>query len=99
MRIVHFEKEGVAGIAVDDGSGWHGLTKQLSRHSARTDCAGCRSVAQRLAEGLLVEAHESDLSVASDVTQARVAEALKLGAETYEAELEMEFLSRLSLAG
>jgi acylpyruvate hydrolase len=27
MRIVHFEKEGVPGIAVDDSSGWHGLTK------------------------------------------------------------------------
>jgi enoyl-CoA hydratase/carnithine racemase len=52
-----------------------------------------------LAEGLLVEAHESDLSVASDVTQARVTEALKLGAETYEGELEMEFLSRLSPRG
>ena len=51
-----------------------------------------------LAEGLLVEAHESDLSVASDVTQARVTEALKLGAETYEAELEMKFLSKLSPA-
>lgn len=49
-----------------------------------------------LAEGLLVEAHESDLSVASEVTQARVAEALKVGAETYEGELEMEFISRLS---
>ena len=44
-----------------------------------------------MAEGLLVEAHESDLSVASEVTQARVAEALKVGAETYEGELEMEF--------
>jgi enoyl-CoA hydratase/carnithine racemase len=49
-----------------------------------------------LVEGLLVEAHESDLSVASEVTQARVAEALKVGAETYEGELEMGFLSRLS---
>ena len=49
-----------------------------------------------LAEGLLVEAHESDLSVASDVTQARVAEALKVGAETHEGELELGFLSRLS---
>ena len=49
-----------------------------------------------LAEGLLVEARESDLSVASEVTQARVAEALKVGAETYEGELELEFLSRLS---
>lgn len=49
-----------------------------------------------LAEGLLVEAHESDLSVASEVTQARVADALKVGAETYEGELEMAFLSRLS---
>ena len=51
-----------------------------------------------LAEGLLVEAHESDLSVASEVTQARVAEALKVGAETYEGELELEFISRLSPA-
>jgi enoyl-CoA hydratase/carnithine racemase len=49
-----------------------------------------------LLEGLLVEAHESDLSVASEVTQARVKEALKAGAETYEGELEMDFLSRLS---
>ena len=49
-----------------------------------------------MAEGLLVEAHESDLSVASEVTQARVKEALKVGAETYEGELEMDFLSRLS---
>jgi enoyl-CoA hydratase/carnithine racemase len=51
-----------------------------------------------LAEGLLVEAHESDLSVASEVTQARVAEALRVGAETYEGELEMAFISRLSPA-
>jgi enoyl-CoA hydratase/carnithine racemase len=49
-----------------------------------------------LAEGLLVEAHESDLSVASEVTQARVTEALRVGAETYEGELEMDFISRLS---
>jgi enoyl-CoA hydratase/carnithine racemase len=51
-----------------------------------------------LAEGLLVEAHQSDLSVASEVTQARVAEALKVGAETYEGELELEFISKLSPA-
>ena len=49
-----------------------------------------------MAEGLLVEAHESDLSVASEVTQARVAEVLQIGAETYEGELEMDYLSRLS---
>ncbi|HEY2050207.1 MAG TPA: enoyl-CoA hydratase/isomerase family protein [Caulobacteraceae bacterium] len=48
-----------------------------------------------LAEGLLVEAQESDLSVADEVTRARVAEVLKLGAETYEGELEMAFLSKL----
>src|SRR5579872_74868 len=42
-----------------------------------------------LAEGLLVEAHQSDLSVASEVTQARVAEALEVGAETYDGELEL----------
>lgn len=47
-------------------------------------------------EGLLVEAHESDLSVASEVTQARMEEALKAGAETYEGELEMAYLSKLS---
>ena len=46
-----------------------------------------------------MEAHESDLSVASEVTRARITEALKLGAETYEGELEMEFLSRLSPSG
>jgi acylpyruvate hydrolase len=28
MRIVNFEKEGVRGIAADDGSGWHGLTER-----------------------------------------------------------------------
>jgi acylpyruvate hydrolase len=30
MRIVHFEKEGVAGIAADAGAGWHGLTEHES---------------------------------------------------------------------
>jgi acylpyruvate hydrolase len=30
MRIVHFEKDGVPGIAADDGSGWHGLTERAS---------------------------------------------------------------------
>ena len=49
-----------------------------------------------LAEGLLVEAHESDLSVASEVSQALVKEALRVGAETYEGELEMDFIERLS---
>jgi enoyl-CoA hydratase/carnithine racemase len=49
-----------------------------------------------MAEGLLMEAHESDLSVASEITQARVREALQVGAETYEGELELDFISRLS---
>ena len=48
-----------------------------------------------MAEGLLVEAHESDVSVVSEVTQALVTKALKVGAETYESELEMEYLSKL----
>jgi hypothetical protein len=30
------------------------------------------------------------------VTQARVKEALKIGAETYEGELDMDYLSKLS---
>jgi hypothetical protein len=49
-----------------------------------------------MAKGLLVEAHESALSVASEVTQSRVMEVLKAGADTYEGELEMDYLSRLS---
>ena len=49
-----------------------------------------------IAEGLLVEAHESDLALANEVAQARIAESLKLGAETYQGELEMDFLSKLS---
>jgi enoyl-CoA hydratase/carnithine racemase len=49
-----------------------------------------------LAEGLLVEAHESDLSVANEVSQARVAEALRVGAETYDGELDMAFISKLA---
>jgi enoyl-CoA hydratase/carnithine racemase len=52
-----------------------------------------------LAEGLLVEAHESDMSVTSEVTRSRVAEALRRGAETYEGELEMDFLSSLGVQG
>ena len=48
-------------------------------------------VFRSLTEGLLVEALESDLSVASDVTQARVREALTVGAETFEGELELDF--------
>src|SRR6202795_1584832 len=49
-----------------------------------------------IAEGLLVEAHESDLALANEVAQARIAESLKLGAETYQGELEMDFLTKLS---
>jgi acylpyruvate hydrolase len=30
MRLVHFEKGDVLGIAADDGSGWHGLTERES---------------------------------------------------------------------
>jgi len=30
MRIVHFETDGVPGIAADEGSGWHGLTQRDS---------------------------------------------------------------------
>jgi acylpyruvate hydrolase len=30
MRIIHFEKGGVPGIAADDGSGWHGITEHES---------------------------------------------------------------------
>ncbi|MER7178118.1 enoyl-CoA hydratase/isomerase family protein [Streptomyces hyaluromycini] len=49
-----------------------------------------------LPEGLLVEAHESDLSVASDVARARIKDAMKAGAETFEGELDMRFLTNLS---
>jgi enoyl-CoA hydratase/carnithine racemase len=63
---------------------------------AHVKAAVDKGVFASLPEGLLVEAHESDLSVASEVSQARVKEALKVGAETYEGELEMNFLERLS---
>ena len=43
MRIVHFEKDGVPGIAADNGPGWHGLTERESGFPGtllpRTDCA------------------------------------------------------------
>lgn len=64
----------------------------IAHAKAAVDAGAFRS----LAEGLLVEAHESDLSAASDLTQRRVQEALKAGAETYEGELGMGYLTRLS---
>ena len=64
--------------------------------NAHSNAAVDKGAFSSMAEGLLVEAHESDLSVASEVTQARVAEALQVGAETYEGELEMEFVAKLS---
>src|SRR6202789_3742839 len=54
----------------------------IAHAKAAVDTGAFRS----MAEGLLAEARESDLSVVSEVTQARVAEALKVGAETYEGE-------------
>ena len=30
MRIIHFKKGNVCGIAADDGSGWHGVTEDES---------------------------------------------------------------------
>lgn len=45
-----------------------------------------------------MEAHASDLSIASEVSQARVKEALKFIAETHEGELEIDFLDKLSPA-
>ncbi|WP_406471371.1 enoyl-CoA hydratase/isomerase family protein [Streptomyces sp. NBC_01615] len=48
-----------------------------------------------LSEGLLVEAHESDLSVASIVTRERIAAAMEAGAETVEGELDLAFLDKL----
>jgi enoyl-CoA hydratase/carnithine racemase len=70
-------------------------THAIAHAKAAVDLGAFSSIA----EGLLVEAHESDLSVASDVTQARVREVLTVGAETYEGELEMNYLSRLSPLG
>ena len=62
---------------------------------AHAKAAVDRGAFSSLAEGLLVEAHESDLSVTSEVTRSRVAEVLRRGAETYEGELEMDYLSSL----
>jgi enoyl-CoA hydratase/carnithine racemase len=62
---------------------------------AHTKAAVDAGVLGSIAEGLLVEAHESDLSVASEATQELVTKALTAGAETYESELEMNYLSKL----
>lgn len=45
-----------------------------------------------LPEGLLVEAYESDLCMTNEVTRARAMEALKAGLETYEGELNLDYL-------
>lgn len=50
-------------------------------------------------EGLLVEAHESDLCMTSEVTRARVTQALKAGLETYEGELSLDYLWTLPSGG
>jgi enoyl-CoA hydratase/carnithine racemase len=49
---------------------------------AHAKAAVDRGAFSSIEEGLLVQAHESDLSVASAVTQARLPEALNVGAET-----------------
>lgn len=46
-----------------------------------------------LSSGLLVEAHEANLSVASDVTRKRVSEGLGLGIETFNGELDLPTLA------
>jgi len=48
-----------------------------------------------LSEGLLVEAHESDLALANPVTLERVMLSKKLGAENYQSELDMDFLAKM----
>jgi hypothetical protein len=44
MRIVHFEKGGVPGIAADDGSGWHGLTERESGFHKRRRCVDQKAI-------------------------------------------------------
>jgi len=73
----------------------HRITSFPAHTIAHAKAAVDIGVFSSMAEGLLVEAHESDLSVASQVTQALVTKALNFGAETYEGELELEFLSKL----
>jgi hypothetical protein len=43
-------------------------------------------------------AHRHFVCVAHEVAQARVAEALRAGAETYEGELEMSYMSKFAPA-
>ncbi|KAF2171941.1 hypothetical protein M409DRAFT_18172 [Zasmidium cellare ATCC 36951] len=52
-----------------------------------------RGAQASLPAGLLAEAHESDLCVASDVTRSRVSEGLGLGMETFEGELDLPVLA------
>ncbi len=48
-----------------------------------------------ISEGLLVEAHESDLALANPQTLERVMLSKKLGAENYQSELDMDFLAKM----
>ena len=48
-----------------------------------------------ISEGLLVEAHESDLALANPVTLERVMQSKKLGAENHQSELDMDFLTKM----
>jgi enoyl-CoA hydratase/carnithine racemase len=66
-------------------------THAIAHVKAAVDGGGFGS----LSEGLLVEAHESDKSVANAATQALVSRALQFGAETYAGELEMDWMARL----
>jgi len=83
---------------------WSRLTEQLARRIAsfpphtvgHLKVAMDRGAFDSVSEGLRVEAHESDLSVASDVTKARIKEVLKLGFETYQGWLHLDYLTKLS---
>ena len=62
MRIVHFEKGGIPGIAADDGSGWHGLMERESGFpGALPELIAQGADLLRIARDLL-PAHAIDLS-------------------------------------
>jgi acylpyruvate hydrolase len=63
MRIVHFEKAGVPGIAANDGSGWHGLTARESGFPGTLPDLIAQGADLLRAGGDLLPMHAIDLEV------------------------------------
>lgn len=77
------------------------LARRIASFPAHT-VAGIKAAVNQgtqplLSSGLLTEAHQADLVVASDITRGRVSEGLSLGMETFDGEMDLPaFATKLS---